>query len=271
MFRDQGRTTRSREHNHSSGLNCLFMTVTWKKEILNSCVDLIPHTLVHFSEISCMRSRRERKQTPQAHFDLYSVSEGASQLVTSLSLICFRMWPLQGLLELTLHFVPSTWICFSKMKEYNLQQPCGKENEWTAAKAGTSLGGDWECNAGACISHLVLQPRSALLPTWFLSLQKKTRTFCCFQLWVAAERGKSARCLRGSWAAEFSNHASKSARDSDDILLQLVNAGVSSAALCRAGCAPSPAQDWAVSASQDPAQGEGIHCSREIIGMEPCR
>lgn len=95
------------------------------------------------------------------------------------------------------------------------------------AETGTSMvGGDWECNRAACISHLVLRPRSALLPTWFLSLQKKIRTFCCFQLrnvlpW-SVQRGVN---LHGaSAAAEFSNRASKSPRDSDDIIVQLVNA-----------------------------------------------
>ena len=60
---------------------------------------------------------------------------------------------------------------------------------------------------------------------------------------VPAERGESAQCLRGSWLAESSSRASKSPRDRDDIVLQLVNAGLSSAALCNAGCSPSPAQD----------------------------
>lgn len=134
-----------------------------------------------------------------------------------------------------------------------------------AAETGTSLGGDWECNAGACISRLMLQPCSGLLPTWFLSLQKKIRTFCCFQLrdvlpW-SVQRGVN---LHGaSVVAEFSNCASKSPGDSDDIIVQLVNAKLSSAALCNAGCSPSPVQDRVVNASQDPAQGEGIHSVQE--------
>lgn len=73
----------------------------------------------------------------------------------------------------------------------------------------------------SCSSHAL-----ALLPTWFLSLQKKIRTFCCFQLrdvlpW-SVQRGVNLHSA--SAAAEFSNCASKSPRDSADIIVQRVNA-----------------------------------------------
>lgn len=90
-----------------------------------------------------------------------------------------------------------------------------------------------------CISPPVLQPASALVLSGLLSLQKKVRTFCCFQpgdgLPGSMQGGVNLRsALGGGVGVSVLGHqilpwASKSPRDRDDIILQ---AGERQASLC---------------------------------------
>lgn len=236
-----------------------------KKKILNSCVDLIAHTLVHFSEISCILSCREGKQIPQAYFDLYfSFRERFminyvpfAHLMPHVTLVGFIRAPrafcpqhLDMLFWNIIQCVVAVW-----------------EGKWVNG------GRDWYLNGGR---RLGMQ-RSRL---YFTSRAPATLCFVAYMVpqpaeedkdflllpateciaLVCAERGKSARCLSSCWIlqsclqitqGQWWHHCTAGERE------------LSSAALCNAGCSPSPAQDQAVNASQDPAQREGIHSVQE--------